>query len=166
MIDFTGSLRVKADLDSSKLGARDTEVLERVAPAGGTTSAPYSISNIRETSTLGEQLLARLFVLQGSPGAGHTGAGSPALVTYNTVLSMRPVVQSKRKHCAEAAPKTRHQKTGPGDRRRERPFVTRSVTRRLRQLAQSPRCRGGSSIPPQSVLRDWTGWLGREDSNS
>ena len=69
VIDLTGTLGVKADLDGSKLGARDTDVLERLIRRFHDQRALLH-RDLVFTSTLGERLLARMFVSGAAPGAG------------------------------------------------------------------------------------------------
>ena len=162
MIDLTGTLGVKADLDGSKLGARDTEVLEHLIRRYHDQRALLH-RDLVFTSTLGEQLLARMFV-SGQPLEPAYDAQSSTLVTYNTVLSMRPVVVEAEALCEQH--QKRDTKNGPwrqaaGTAVRD-PFCD-TETAPTRAIAAVP---GHFEHSSAISLRDWTGWLGREDSNS
>ena len=99
VIDLTGTLGVKADLDGSKLGARETDVLERLIRRFHDQRALLH-RDLIFSSTLGEQLLARMFV-SGRRLEPAYDAQSSTLVTYNTILGGRPVVAEAEALCAQ-----------------------------------------------------------------
>ena len=97
VIDLTGTLGVKADLDGSKLGARDTDELDRLIRRFHDQRARLHRDMVF-AGTLGEQLLGRMFV-SGSPLKAAYDAQSSTLVSYNTILSGRPVAAEAEAMC-------------------------------------------------------------------
>ena len=85
VIDLTGALGVKADLDHSKLGARDTGELDRLIRRFQDQRARLH-HDLLFARTLGEQLLGRMFV-SASPLKAVYDAQSFTLASYNTILS-------------------------------------------------------------------------------
>jgi CheY-like chemotaxis protein len=99
VIDLTGTLGVKADLDGSKLGARETDELDRLIRRFHDQRARLH-RDLVFPSNLGEQLLARMFVSD-QPLKPAYDAQSATLVSYNTILSPRLVAVEAEAMCAQ-----------------------------------------------------------------
>ena len=99
VIDLTGTLGVKADLDGSKLGARDTDDLDRLIRRFHDQRARLH-RDMLFADTLGERLLGRAFV-SGSPLKAAYDAQSATLVSYNTIVSGRLVATETEVMCGQ-----------------------------------------------------------------
>ena len=99
VIDLTGTLGVKADLDGSKLGVRDTDELDRLIGRFRDQRARLHRDMVF-ASNLGEQLLGRMFV-SGDPLKPAYDTQSSTLASYNTILSGRPVAAEAEAMCVQ-----------------------------------------------------------------
>lgn len=99
VIDLTGTLGVKADLDGSKLGARDTDELDRLIRRFHDQRARLH-RDLLFAGNLGEKLLGRIFV-SGHPLKAAYDAQSATLVSYNTILGGSPVAAEAEAMCEQ-----------------------------------------------------------------
>jgi len=145
VIDLTGTLGVKSDLDGTRLGARDTDELGRLIQRFRDQRARLH-RDLLFTTTPGEQLLARMF-LSDQPLKPAYDAQSPTLVSYNTILSGRPIIAEAEALC-------------------ERQFLRRTFfdrfhvcprcdSSRLNVREECPKCRS-SDLAEKSYLHHFT----------
>jgi CheY-like chemotaxis protein len=84
VIDLTGTLGAKADLDGSKLGGRDTDEFDRLIRRFRDQRARLHRDMVF-AGNVGEKLLGRM-VVSGPPLKPAYDAQSATLVSYNTIL--------------------------------------------------------------------------------
>ena len=99
VIDLTGTLGAKADLDGSKVGAQVTGEFDRVISRFRDQRARLH-RDMLFARNLGEQLLGRLFVSGLSLKAAYD-AQSSTLVSYNTILSGGVIAPEAELMCAQ-----------------------------------------------------------------
>ena len=99
VIDLTGTLGGIADLDGSKLSARDTGELDRVIRAFRDQRARLH-RDLLLTDDPAEQLLGRVFV-SNRPLMPAYDAGSQSLVLYNTILGGGAVARQAEALCEQ-----------------------------------------------------------------
>lgn len=85
VIDLTGTLGIKADVDGSKLGVRDIDELDLLIRRFRDRRACLH-RDLLFADSFGERLLGRMFV-SGSPLKAAYDPESATLVSYNTILS-------------------------------------------------------------------------------
>lgn len=99
VIDLTGTLGVKADLDHTRLGAQDTGELDLLLRRFHDQRA-HLHRDLLFARTLGEQMLGRMFV-SCSPLKAVYDAQSFTLTSYNTILSRSLVASEADAMCAQ-----------------------------------------------------------------
>ncbi len=85
VIDLTGTLGTKADLDGSKLGAQDAEQVSQLIRRFQDQRAKLH-RDLLFSENLGEELLGRVYV-SGHPLTATLDAESKSFISYNTTLS-------------------------------------------------------------------------------
>lgn len=99
VIDLTGTLGRLADLDGSKLSARNTGELDRLLREFRDQRARLN-RDLLLSDNLGEQLLGRVFI-SNRPLSAAYDAGSHGLVAYNTTLGGSTVAHEAEALCEE-----------------------------------------------------------------
>ena len=99
VIDLTGTLGVRADLDGSKLNARDTGQIDRLIQNFRDRRASLN-RDILLSDDPGEQLIGRVFV-SNRPLTPAYDPGSRSLVSHNTILSGSAAVRDAGVLCGQ-----------------------------------------------------------------
>jgi CheY-like chemotaxis protein len=99
VIDLTGTLGVKADLDGSKLGAQNTDAVDGLIRRFHDQRARLH-RDLLFAGNLGERLLGRMFV-SGHPLKAAYDAQTSTLVSYNTILSGSAVAAEAEAMCGQ-----------------------------------------------------------------
>jgi len=99
VVDLTGTLGVKADLDGSKLNAQDTDQIAQVIGRFQDRRARLN-RDLLYSETASEQLIGRVFI-SGRPLSAALDPTSPSSVSYNTTMSGSLVAREAETLCEQ-----------------------------------------------------------------